>query len=804
MHHGLVRTFSFVKTREIWFVLGALLLLSVVANHGVAFSAEMALSARTTSTAPLDDWQWRSPLPQPNALCTIAYGNGTFVAMGVYNTVLTSRDGITWTQSSAEKGANIRAVIFARNVFVAVGNAIYTSPDGIKWKKRWSNNRVYFKAVAFGNETFVAMGSSCLTSSDGIKWTLRAAALSDIKCLVYGNGIFLAAGDRDIYTSFDGAVWTNQSTGKMVGTVAYGNGLFVTAYGPNVFTSKDGVSWNTVSLGSNLLPLSVSNIIFCNDLFIAQWGTWHDHGIITSADGITWSFEAVVSGFHSYPCAVAYGNNTFVAVGEEGSLPRSALNVPWRHCIYTSPDGFTWTERSYTVVGIEAVAYGNGTFVGVGPSGATSISPDGVTWESISPGISGIRALTYGNGTFVGVGWYGVTATSPDGVTWQKRSLVDTTACLDAVTYGNGTFVGVGNGVIITSRDGATWTAQSSEKYLTGVVYGNGAFVAVGDRCAILTSFDGATWTRISPVIEGIDFATVAYGNGIYTAVALVGERSVPYAFTSPDGITWSAHKMPRSDAIISQVTYGNNVFVAVGIDSDRPLLLTSSNGAGWTKRELPYHQASFPSMVGFSSVTYGKGTFVAAGSAMAQSNNTCTYVISPASAEFTGTKGNLPVTITASGTDCPAPSISASADWIAYSDYTFDGKKGSVQIGVLNNPTSSKRTGRVSVGPLSFPITQAGTACAVTSLAPSTASFAKDGGTGTLTVDVTPGDCRWTAQSQGASWIKITSESHGTGSGSVGYTVKANTTKKSRSGGIKVTLTKGGMKQASTVNQAY
>jgi hypothetical protein len=62
---------------------------------------------------------------------------------------------------------------------------------------------------------------------------------------------------------------------------------------------------------------------------------------------------------------------------------------------------------------------------------------------------------------------------------------------LNAVAYGNGLFVAVGyGGTILTSPDGAGWTARTSgtSNALLGVAYGNGKFVAVGQYGIILTS----------------------------------------------------------------------------------------------------------------------------------------------------------------------------------------------------------------------------------------------------------------------------------------------------------------------------
>src|SRR5262249_24529588 len=59
-------------------------------------------------------------------------------------------------------------------------------------------------------------------------------------------------------------------------------------------------------------------------------------------------------------------------------------------------------------------------------------------------------------------------------------------------------------------------------------------------------------------------------------------------------------------------------------------------------------------------------------------------------------------------------------------------------------------------------------------SLSSSNASYASSGGSSSVGVNA-GGTCGWTANS-GASWITVTSGSSGTGSGTVGYSVSANT----------------------------
>ena len=88
--------------------------------------------------------------------------------------------------------------------------------------------------------------------------------------------------------------------------------------------------------------------------------------------------------------AVAYGNDTFVAVGEKGT-------------IVTSRDGVQWTVRSSGLTDVLGdVAFGNGTFVAVG--GSVITSADGVDWSIQNSGVPlpiPIFCVTYGEGKYV-------------------------------------------------------------------------------------------------------------------------------------------------------------------------------------------------------------------------------------------------------------------------------------------------------------------------------------------------------------------------------------------------------------------
>jgi hypothetical protein len=91
---------------------------------------------------------------------------------------------------------------------VGVNGTIVTSPDGITWTNRASGNNYSLSAIAYGNNLFVAVGpggaagffkqpsdETILTSPDGLTWTSRTSGIgSDLSSVAYGNNQFVAVG----------------------------------------------------------------------------------------------------------------------------------------------------------------------------------------------------------------------------------------------------------------------------------------------------------------------------------------------------------------------------------------------------------------------------------------------------------------------------------------------------------------------------------------------------------------------------------------------------------------------------------
>ena len=73
---------------------------------------------------------WTTRILEGDSLYGVAYGSGTFVAVGRNGTILTSPDGRSWTARTSGTSNWIEGVSYGNNTFVALGEngTILTSP----------------------------------------------------------------------------------------------------------------------------------------------------------------------------------------------------------------------------------------------------------------------------------------------------------------------------------------------------------------------------------------------------------------------------------------------------------------------------------------------------------------------------------------------------------------------------------------------------------------------------------------------------------------------------------------------------
>lgn len=271
-----------------------------------------------------------------------AYGDGTFVFLGLGTVAATSPDGVTWTQRTLPTSGAWYGVAYGNGRFVAVANgtaSAMTSTDGVTWTPRtlpvsgdWYH--VTFGPAVFGAGTFVVVGSNSnvsLAGTDGVNWTAGTMPATRAWYNVgFGNDTFVALGynSNQAAISTDGVNWTAQTlpSTRNWRDVAYGSGLFVAIVdsGTNVYaTSPDGVTWI-----QRTLPVSKfwHSIVYGGGAFLI---TGNDTSLMSN-DGLTWtqvtmpmddSWSEVSHGAGVFVTAITGSTNNTLATIQAGSVP---------------------------------------------------------------------------------------------------------------------------------------------------------------------------------------------------------------------------------------------------------------------------------------------------------------------------------------------------------------------------------------------------------------------------------------------------------------------------------------------------
>lgn len=438
-------------------------------------------------------------------------------------------------------------------------------------------------------------------------WTLRHAFQSPVpslsnlaspqipfRGLAYGGNLFVAVGGNGTVLTTpdpDASPWILRATGTTAHLAAVtfdetGRTFVAVGSDGTILTSTNAVTWIRQASGTSV---GLNAVTRGNDLFVAVG----DSGVIlTSRDGAIWTRQS--PSFQGAPppalLGVAYGNGIYVVVG---------LGT-----ILTSSDGVRWVAPQFPGSSapplLRNVTYAKGLYVTIADDGRVFTSPDAANWAQhnipVIPfqGPFQFPSLTYFNETFIAVGdalnisgTSGVIITSRDGATWVAR-VIPPTVWLNAITVDQGKVVAVGGGytgtvrmpdAILSSSDGIAWRDAGTPPTLRGVVFGGDQFVAVGSDGTILTSPDGAAWQE-QTVGLGLMLNSVACAGNLYVAVGNSGT-----IFNSADGRSWRSSSLGGSRVNLRSVASGNGLFTTVGgrDDSAASVILTSRDGVDWT-----------------------------------------------------------------------------------------------------------------------------------------------------------------------------------------------------------------------------
>jgi len=375
----------------------------------------------------------------------------------------------------------------------------------------------------------------------------------------------------------------------------------INSVGVVVPTTKSGtmnlaaVGWDHVTSGFPIVPSLDSTSVY----FIESRPTFSSPGFTQAVAGST-----ITLAFGIYWNAIAYGNNTFVAIPSANTVGA------------TSTDGSNWSNMVLpSSASWSSIAFGNNYFVAVNSSNANVIysNNNGSGWRtSTMPSNSQWTQIAYGNGNFVAIGASGTTSaySTNFGLNWTNGQTISTVAATGFTVSAGTATVAFATQPITPFAIGSTITLSGFTPTTTsGTVNAvNTTFVVTGCTTSqVQFALTGTYSSGIFGTISGGNSAyglpisqtwnSLAYGSNIFVAIgpgSLTGARSVN------GGQTWISTTLPTASAWTS-IAFGNGRFVAVA--NDGSLAIYSFDGITWYQSNQT---------VVASSVKYGQGVFVA------------------------------------------------------------------------------------------------------------------------------------------------------------------------------------------------
>ena len=183
----------------------------------------------------------------------IAYGGGTYIAVGDAGTMWRSTNATSWTPVSTGVTSNLNGVAYGNNSFVAVGwggsgvPVVLTSSNGSSWANTTPSSGIgaiisgeVVEEIEYCYDRFLASSQNInirYSTNGGASFQDSGSAPEGRAAFAYGNGVFFSAGvdstngNADInLLSTNGANWTAMTTASQANRNAavFFNNTFIT------------------------------------------------------------------------------------------------------------------------------------------------------------------------------------------------------------------------------------------------------------------------------------------------------------------------------------------------------------------------------------------------------------------------------------------------------------------------------------------------------------------------------------------------------------------------------------------------
>jgi hypothetical protein len=292
-------------------------------------------------------WVWDEPLPQGNALVSVAASTGAAIqiAVGDYGAVVRKTSGGNWTAvPNFTNGQALASVCWSGSRFLAVGPdaGLWASSDGLAWNREDSN--VSGDTLMSANNRVICVGISALwVSSNGGAFQqaqFSSIGLESPQAVVASDQKFLAVHrNGTLLVSENGISWSATQpvvNGLFFAAAGGPSGFLVggikpdaTSYVPALYRSSNGTTWSEVNLPADanyIYRLMESAGGWLLDEFVNSAGSIYRRGIFHRFDGSAWQkLTNTPAAFVPYASTVLNAQDTLI-VGDRGMLALMGSN----------------------------------------------------------------------------------------------------------------------------------------------------------------------------------------------------------------------------------------------------------------------------------------------------------------------------------------------------------------------------------------------------------------------------------------------------------------------------------------------
>ena len=477
---------------------------------------------------------------------SIVSSSNMCVAVGDYERIMVSEDGVNWTAKNLDLKSNLNGVAWNGTKFVAVGSkgTILASTDGQNWNKVQSGTTYDLNSIVWNGKIFVATGGDqkqeegvIFTSPDAAEWTVRSKpGLGFISSIAYNN-VFLAIEAKDsndsskgglVLKSADGIEWEETGLDIPGHDIVSFKGNFLA--GSNIIKiSKDGLNWDA---SYNNEYTMLNRIYAAGDVVLAVSSRYGK--MIYTTNGTDWTQTHFGDIKEEYFNGITFFKGNYIGIRSDGTVWLTSDFKTWQEQkskkslffnsvasngsttlvvgrngeAYISSDDLNWNECSTgTETDLQSVLWDGAKYVVLDNEGGIHITSDGTEWDLISTinNIGDSLKIQEARLSFAGSKYYlsscGPFLTSSNLKDWKKVNFAMNDRRSTDVTANGKIIVAVGyDGTILTSTNGETWTKRNSwtKNNLNRIIWDGRQFVAVGEWNTVVRSSDGIKWDALA------------------------------------------------------------------------------------------------------------------------------------------------------------------------------------------------------------------------------------------------------------------------------------------------------------------